>query len=335
MEGDDDRTRRAGQIHVAFVDAAHERVQQVDLYFRVIELSKLVLQRLDRARRIGLDDDRQLFHRSTLNGYEDVFHRAFAAARREGQRAAALAADFGDLACGVEVVHHKELIARIRHLIESGDTDWRGRQSFRDFLVPFVVHRADVAVRTATEQDVTNSQRAVLNHRQRDHAATFVAKRFDADADGRTFRIRLELVDFGGQQQQFEQVINAFSRQSRRANHFDFAAPFLHEHALGREIAEHALLVAVGKVNLVEGDDNRRVGRFRVSDALDGLRHDTIIGRDDQHDDVGAVGSTSAHLTEGRVAGRVHERDFVPVVIDLIGAHMLSDSARLARCNIG
>ena len=44
-----------------------------------------------------------------------------------------------------------------------------------------------------------------------------------------------------------------------------------------REIAENSLFVAVGQVNLVEGHNDRRVGRFRVRDALDSLAEGLLV----------------------------------------------------------
>lgn len=59
-------------------------------------------------------------------------------------------------------------------------------------------------------------------------------------------------MNFRRQQQQLQQIVNARAREARRTDHFDFAAPFLHEHAVRREIAENSLLIAVGQIDFVE-----------------------------------------------------------------------------------
>ena len=62
-------------------------------------------------------------------------------------------------------------------------------------------------------------------------------------------------------------------------------------------------------VDLVDGHDDRHVGRLGVVDRLDRLRHDAVVGRHHQHDDVGGLGAAGAHGGEGLVARRVDEGD--------------------------
>ena len=66
-----------------------------------------------------------------------------------------------------------------------------------------------------------------------------------------------------------------------------------------------------------------------MGDGLDGLRHDAVVGGDDQHDDVGDVGAAGTHRGERLVAGRIDERDRPAVVLDLVGADVLGDAAAL------
>ena len=73
-----------------------------------------------------------------------------------------------------------------------------------------------------------------------------------------------------------------------------------------------------------------------MRDRLDRLRHHLVVGRDDEHDDVGDLRAARAHGRERLVARRVEERD-VPVARqrDVIGADVLRDAARLARDDVG
>ncbi len=70
-------------------------------------------------------------------------------------------------------------------------------------------------------------------------------------------------------------------------------------------------------------------------DRLDRLRHDAVVGGDDEHDDVGRLGAAGTHLRERGVAGRVDERELVTVAVDLVGADVLGDAARLAGDDVG
>ena len=71
-------------------------------------------------------------------------------------------------------------------------------------------------------------------------------------------------------------------------------------------------------------------------DGLDRLRHDAVVGRDHEHDDVRHLGAAGAHGGERLVAGRIDEGDLVAQRRrDLIGADVLGDAARLAGHHVG
>ena len=62
------------------------------------------------------------------------------------------------------------------------------------------------------------------------------------------------------------------------------------------ELALHALRVGARLVDLVDRDDDRHLGRLRVGDGLLRLRHDAVVGGDDEDDDVRHAGAAGAHL---------------------------------------
>ncbi len=66
-------------------------------------------------------------------------------------------------------------------------------------------------------------------------------------------------------------------------------------------------------------------------DRLARLRHDAVVGRDDEHDDVGDLGAAGAHQRERLVAGRVEEDHAAAVAdVDVVRADVLRDAAGLA-----
>ncbi len=94
-------------------------------------------------------------------------------------------------------------------------------------------------------------------------------------------------------------------------------------------------------IHFVDGDEDGNFRRFRVIQRLDGLRHDAVVRRDDQHDDVGDVRAAGAHGAERRVAGRVEERDLRQLLFAFrvrhgngVGADVLRDAAGLARRDV-
>ena len=71
-------------------------------------------------------------------------------------------------------------------------------------------------------------------------------------------------------------------------------------------------------------------------DRLNGLRHDAVIGGDDEHDDIGDFGAAGAHGGKRGVAGRIDESD--PAAgrrSHLVGADMLRDAAGFAGRYVG
>jgi hypothetical protein len=55
-------------------------------------------------------------------------------------------------------------------------------------------------------------------------------------------------------------------------------------------------------------------GRLGVIDGFDRLRHDAVIGRHHQHDDVGDLGAAGTHRGERGVARRIDEGDLAAVL---------------------
>ena len=60
------------------------------------------------------------------------------------------------------------------------------------------------------------------------------------------------------------------------------------------------------------------------------LRHDAVVGRDHQDDDVGDARAAGAHHRERFVTGRVEEHDVAVVDLHRVGADVLGDAAGLA-----
>ncbi len=89
-----------------------------------------------------------------------------------------------------------------------------------------------------------------------------------------------------------------------------------------------------GLINLVDGHDDGNVGGLGVVDGFLGLRHDAVIGSDDQDDDVGNFCAARAHPGERFVARGVDEYHRPFVNLNFVRADMLSDAARFASGNI-
>jgi hypothetical protein len=120
--------------------------------------------------------------------------------------------------------------------------------------------------------------------------------------------------------------------------HFDFedvAAHRFDEHLVLQQRSANPLRIGVGLVDLVDRDDHRDLGRLGVRDRLDRLRHDRVVGRDHEDDDIGDLRAACPHLREGGVTRRIDERDLLAALLDLVGADMLRDASGLAGGDAG
>ena len=231
---------------------------------------------------------------------------------------------------------HVEAVAGPGGHVQAGDVDGHRGAGLVVLLVRIerVVHRLDAAVGPAADDDVAGPERAVLHDQLGDHAAVLVHLGLQAGAAGRAVGVGLVLVQFGHREQGHDQFVQARALGGAGLDDFRFAAPFAGQQLVFRKLTVQAIDVDAGQVDLVQGHDDRHAGRPGVADGLLGLRHDAVVGGDDQHGDVGDVGPAGPHFGEGLVAGRIDEGHGAAVLIDLVGADVLRDAAFFVRGHV-
>ena len=159
--------------------------------------------------------------------------------------------------------------------------------------------------------------------------------RLDDRADGVALRVGLELLEVGDEQDHLDQLVEPESGLGRDRHERHVAAVLLDDDARLGQLGLDPVGVGVGLVDLVEGDDDRHLGRLGVADRLERLGHDPVVGRDHDDRDVGHPGAAGAHRGERLVARRVEEDDALAVVGDLARADVLGDPAALAGGDLG
>lgn len=95
--------------------------------------------------------------------------------------------------------------------------------------------------------------------------------------------------------------------------------------------------VNAGLINLIDSNNNTDVLLVDEVDDLAGLRHDTIVRRNNKDDDVCHPSAACAHCRKGRVSRSVQECDGTCFTIagygNREGTDMLRDTARLTLRN--
>ena len=132
-----------------------------------------------------------------------------------------------------------------------------------------------------------------------------------------------------------EQLRQSLARLRGDLDVLHVAGHLLHHDLVLEQLGADAVGVGAVLVHLVDRHDHRDLGGLGVMDRLDRLRHDRVVGRHHQHHDVRHLRATGPHGGEGRMARRVEEGERRAVHVDLIGADMLRDPARLARDDLG
>jgi len=94
--------------------------------------------------------------------------------------------------------------------------------------------------------------------------------------------------------------------------------------------------VGVRLVALVHGNNHRNTRRFGVGNRFLGLRHDAVIGRDDENHHIGDVCTACPHLGKGRVTRRIEEGDDLAAGRgNLVRADVLGDATRFTGNHVG
>ena len=288
-------------------------------------------RRLDGARDVALEHEVEVLDAALLQGGEEGLQRDAALdALRELLGAEALRAKLREMTGLALVLDDAADLSGGRRVVEAEDLDRVARTGVLELLAPIVVERAHLAPGVAGDHRVAHPQRAAVDEHRRDRAAADVEARLDDRARGLRLRVRGQLeLGVGDEQDLLEQHVEVELLLRRHVRELRRAAPLLRLQALGRELALDLVDVRVRQVDLVDGDDDRHAGRARVGDGLLRLRHHAVVGRDDEHGDVGHLGAAGAHGGERLVARRVEEGDLAPVELDLIRADVLGDPARL------
>ena len=234
------------------------------------------------------------------------------------------------------VLGDDEIVARQRRAVEAEYLD-RGRRAGLDLILPVVIdERTHPAPFAAGDKDVANAQRAALDEYSRDGAAAAFELRLEDDAFGRAVWVRLQIEQFGLQQNCLFEPVEIGLLQRRDFDVENLAAELFDNDFMLQQLLPYPLGPRILLVHLVDGDDDRRLRRLGMADRLDRLLHDAVIGGHYQHHDIGHIGAPRAHRGKRLMTWRIDKGD-LPAALqaDSIGADMLGDAAGFAGRDIG
>jgi hypothetical protein len=304
----------------------------------LVDLAQRVGEGFERTLYIGLEHEVERGDLAALHHREDVFEAGTAGeAHRMLQAGGAppVGACLGDRAGRLLVGGGAQLVARERDVVEAEHFHRGGRAGLLHLLAVLVEHGADLAPGAAGHDRVADPQRASLHQRGDHRAPTLVEVRLEHERPGRELRVGRELLDLGDEQDRLEQLVDADPGGRGDVDDDRVTAPRLGHELLLHELLAHAGGVGVFAVDLGDSDEDRHLGRARVVDGLDGLRHHAVVGRHHEDGDVGGVRTSRPHGGERLVTRRVDEGDRRALVHGLVRTDVLRDAARLTRHDVG
>ena len=203
-------------------------------------------------------------------------------------------------------------------------------------MAAVIRHRPHPAPFRAGDDNIADTQRAALHQERTHHAAAAIDAGFDDHPVGVAIRVGGQFEDFRLQDDRFFKLVEVGFLHRGNFDRENFAAHFFGDDFVLQQLLADSVRVGVRAVDLVDGDDHGHVCGARMVDRLDRLRHDAVIGGDDQNDNVGDLGAARAHLRKRGMARRVDEGNACVVrKLHLIGADMLGDPAGFAGGDIG
>src|SRR3954447_10403837 len=332
VEAEDDRVGRGGEHDVGLVDPADAAREDADDDLVLRQAGDLVLDGLEGAGDVVLDDEVDL---AGAGGHEVL--EAHGAAGLAGLHLAleALAALLGELTGAAVVLDDPHRLAGVGHGVPAEDLDGHAGPRLAHAVPTEVVHRAHAAPVGAGDDRVAALQRAAGDEDGGDGAAARVELGLDDRARCVGLRVRPELFHLGHDEDRLEQLVEALVGLGRHVDELGVAAPVDGLEALAGHLAAHAVRVGALLVDLVHRDEDRDLGGLGVVDRLLGLRLYAVVGGDHHDRDVPDLRAAGAHGGERLVAGGVEEGDRLVVVVHLVGADVLGDAAGLTRGDLG
>ena len=198
-----------------------------------------------------------------------------------------------------------------------------------------VCHGTDFTAGAAAGDEITLFKGTLLYEDRRHRTASLIEFCLEDQTPRLSVRVSFQLIDFRCQKDHLEKILDAFMRFCRYRTEDRLTAPIFGKKAVLRKLLLYAVDIRAGFVDLVDCYDYIYISCFCVIDSFHCLRHDTVIGSDDQHRDIGGVCAAHTHGCECLVTRCVKEGDLLTVDSDHICANVLRDAAGFTISHMG
>src|SRR6478609_4269918 len=250
-EADDGGVETLRQRHVGFGNAADAGMQDAGGDLVGAELFQRSQNGFQRTLHVGLDDQREIL---AARGFELRHHllerAAHAGDGSGGVFALLMGAIARDLTGAGFVLDHGETIAGFRRAVEAEHFDRHRGAGFINGHALIVDKGADAAHFGAGHDDVADAQRAALYQHGGDRAAAAVEPGFDHGTFGGTFRVGLEVEQFGLQRDHLQELVEVGLVLGGYLDVDDVAAERFDLNLVLEQLGAHTLRLGIGLVDL-------------------------------------------------------------------------------------
>ena len=132
----------------------------------------------------------------------------------------------------------------------------------------------------------------------------------------------------------FQQLFNPSTLLGRGFAENGISAPILWNQAEITKLTLNPFRIGIVLIDLIHSHNNRNLGCLGMGNGLLGLIHYTVIGSNNQHNDIGNLGTTGTHFGKGSMTRGVNKGDIPGRSLDVIGSNMLGNSTCLTFSNI-
>ena len=228
------------------------------------------------------------------------------------------------------------IVTSHRSAVEAENLDRPAGACLGQLLATVVEKGTHTAALGANNQNIALLQGAALDQNRCHGTTATLDLGFDNDTVGGAVRVGLEFEKLGLKHDGFFQPVETLSRQCGYIDAKNVTTKIFGDDLLLQQVVANTLRIGARLVAFVDGDNHRTTCGLGMVDRLDRLRHDRVIGSNNENDDVGDVGTARTHLGEGLVARRINKGDGVTGLrADLVRADMLCNATGFAGSHIG
>src|SRR5687768_1240681 len=194
--------------------------------------------------------------------------------------------------CFCFVFVNLELLTSLRRTIQTKNKDRSRRTGMVNFFISFIHHGFYTTIMLSTHYKVSRMQRTVLHKYCCYVTASFIKCSFNDSSCCFSFSICFQVEQFGFKQDLFQKQIYIQTLLGRKFLALEFTTPLFNEDVHASKLLVYLLRICSILIYLVDSKYHWNTSCLRVADGLTSLRHDSIVGCDNDHSNICYFGTT-------------------------------------------